>query len=103
MDSFRFGKSVQSVVVASPEGETDAAPVIIYSRKNQKKKKGSPGLRLLGKGVRSAFDAQRDFGATYETAHDRSNVKKRDGWLRDLGSNLSKAGRKAMRKLMKAL
>ena len=103
MDSFRFGKSVQSVVVGSAEGETNADPIVVYSRKKQKRKKGSPGLRLLGKGIRSAFDAQRDFGATYETAHDRSNVKKRDGWLRDLGSNLSKAGRKAMRRLLKAL
>jgi hypothetical protein len=102
MDSFRFGRSVQSVVIARVEGDEEAPAAVVYSKK-KRKKKGSAGLRVLGKAVRGAFDAQRDFGETYEAAHDRSNLKQRDGWLIDLTSNLDKAGRKATRKLLDKL
>jgi hypothetical protein len=105
MESFRFGKAVQRVVVAGAEGaegHEGAAPSVLYAKK-KRKKKGSPGLRLLGKLVRGVFHAQRDFGGTYEEAHDRSNGKKKDGWLRDLPSNVDKAGRAMMKKLRKKL
>ena len=102
MESFRFGKSVQRIVVACPEGQEGAVPAVLYTKK-KRKKKGSPGVRLLGKAVRGVVDAQRDFGGTYEEAHDRSNGKKKDGWLHDLPNNLHKAGRKAMSKLRKKL
>jgi hypothetical protein len=75
-------------------------PVALYKRKVSKKK-GTPGLRMLSKNVRRVIEVQRNFMDTYEAAHDRSNDKKRDGWLSDLPRNLTRAGRKATKKLLK--
>lgn len=95
----RFATVVERVIIDSPEGEARA---VVY-KKPKRRKKGSPGLRVLGKVLRSMLAAQRDFGAAYEAAHDKSNLAKKDGWLRDLPANLDKAGRKALRKLLKKL
>ena len=103
MESFRFGKSVRSVfVVGTGPQEDEGAPAVLYV-KEKRKKKGSPGLRQIGKAVRGAVDAQRGFGETYEMGHDRSNLKKKDGWLRDLPDNVGKAARNALKKLLKVL
>ena len=101
MDSFRFGKSVQSVVVAGAEGEQEHAAAVDYARKAHTNK-GARGLRSVGKAVRGAMTAQRAFGDTYGVAHDRSEVKHKDGWLLDLPANLARAVRKAMRGLLKS-
>ena len=100
MESFRFSSAVQKIVVADPDG--GAPPSVLYLRK-EKRKKGSPGLRTLGKAVHGAFDAQQKFSETYEAAHDRSDAENKDGWLLDLPNNLSRAARKALKKLIKQL
>ena len=80
MNSFRFGKVVEKIVIAHPDG--DAPPSVLYARKD--KKKVSPGLRTLEKAVHGAFDAQQKLSEVYESAHDRSDEEKKDGWLLDL-------------------
>lgn len=94
MDRFNFPDSVESVCGASGQ--------LIYKKK-ARKKRGAPVLRQIDGVVRGALHAQRDFNGAYESAHDASKFEKRDGWLLDLPRNLGKAGRKAMRKLLRRI
>jgi hypothetical protein len=66
----------------------------LYARK-QRRSRRSPELRGLEKLVRRLGRAHRAFGDTYVNRHQQSNRKKRDGWLRDLGDNVSRAHRNA--------
>jgi hypothetical protein len=71
---------------------------MVYSLK-KKRKKQSKGLRFLEKLVRRRAQASQAFSNEYAERHRRSNRKKRDGWLRDLGVNVFKANDKAAKKL----
>lgn len=101
MESLELNKAVEKVVIVEEGRDGEPVAVVVYQRKG-KKKKGTPGLRTIEKGVQRAVDAQRTFTDAYEAGHQQSN-EKRDGWLRDLPKNLSKAGRKAAKKLLKRI
>ena len=58
-------------------------------------KKQNKALKPVEKRLRKALRRQLRTLSAYLTLHDRSNRKKKNGWLRDLGSNMSKAGRKS--------
>ena len=64
-----------------------------------KKKKMSRGLRSFEKWTRRFGRAMNTVAGTYVGRHDRSNRKKRDGWLRDYVFNMAKANREGMKKL----
>ena len=85
---------------SSPTGETDAIP--IYRRK-RKKKKNSRKLKDFEGFTKSAFKAKQTQIDTYLDRHRKSNRKRKNGWLKDLPSNLFKANRKGFRKLRKDL
>jgi hypothetical protein len=97
----RVGKAVRQVILLSRDETDGITPTTLYRKSKRKKKKGSRGVRELDKMVKAATQSQQTFADTLLKRRKRSNRKRKDGWLRDLGQNVFKASGKSWRKLMK--
>jgi hypothetical protein len=72
----------------------------IEIKRKRKRKKQSKGIsRLFEKLARRSARADVKIAKTYLSRHRRSNRKRRDGWLRDLGYNMIRARRKGGKSL----
>jgi len=101
MPDNRLEKGVKRVtVIASPASNT-RSPVesVIVVRVEKNRKRQSKSLRGLEKLARRGAAATAGYADTYLAHHDRSNRRKRNGWLRELGVNLWRAQRAASKKL----
>jgi hypothetical protein len=100
MVDLRLPKSVKRITVLE-WGEPGRCVVVhsIRERNGKKRKKGTKALRPLERFVRKGARAQEALTTTYVRRHQRSNEKKRDGWLRDLSVNVARASTKAAKKL----
>jgi hypothetical protein len=94
----RINKSVLRVVRLERDANGNLAPTLLYKKKS-KRRKLTAGLRSLEKVVRRVAKAESSFTDTYLEKHRRSNSKRRDGWLKDLDSNLARADKKGTKKL----
>lgn len=65
----------------------------------KKKKRVSKKWRKFDKSLRRMAKAQQTTADEYLKRHERSNSKKKNGAVRDLSKNLSKASRKGRKKL----
>ena len=94
----RLSKSIRRIIQldTSPAGR---CRVVTLFKRRRKRKKSSFGLRGLEKLVRKSGEAEQTFMDTYLERHNRSNSKKRDGWVRDLNRNVYKAMSKRNKKL----
>ena len=101
MESVDLGRLARRVTVVPPKG-SGADPVLIYERA-PKKKKGTPMFRRMDKMVRGMMAAERAYAEDYLRRHEKSNCKRKDGWMRDGFYNNMRAGRKAMKELKKSL
>ena len=92
-------KSIRRIAVIQncPQGGTTRT--VVFSKKRQKRKKQSVGFASVERVVRRLSEANTDFGTDYLRRHKRSNRKKRDGWMRDLGNNVFRARRKSGKRL----
>jgi Family of unknown function (DUF6312) len=86
---------VRRIVVVGSDGQGR----LLYERETRKRKKGSPGLRQVEKLIRRGIKATQTGSDRYLERHQRSNEKRRDGWLRDLALNVAKANRKGVKVL----
>ena len=98
MELLRVGKSVRKVIKLQNDSTGKPVPVVLYE-KTGKKRKISRELQGLEKGARRIADAQNVFASTLLMRHNRSNQKRRDGWVRDLAPNVIKAARKSVKRL----
>jgi len=96
--SLRLPESVRSVIVVRPDPSGRMVSTTLHET-GTKKKKGTKKLRPLERSFVRATEGLRTFADDYLARHDRSNEKKKNGWVRDLGYNLYKADRKGMKKL----
>lgn len=87
----QFSKSVERITVLESAPGGGLRPVTLYQPAEKDKKKGSRGLREIEKLVRRVAESQQAGVNSYLERHNRSNGKKKDGWLRDLGNNVFKA------------
>lgn len=88
----------RSTATSSKHHTADA--VLVYRVKSKKKKKkGTPGLRLIEKLFRRNASARATLATDYLDRHKRSSRKRRDGWLSDLPVNLFRSRRKSMKRL----
>ena len=94
----RINKSVLKVVRLEKDANGNPAPTVLY-KKASKRKKQTGGLRGLEKVVRRYAKAESEYADAYLEKHERSNSKKKDGWLKDLAPNLARAERKGVKKL----
>ena len=101
MDQAGYGKAVKAIVALYDQADGTVTSAVLYARKRRRRKKASDNLRFLEKAVRRVADAQQGFHEAYREGHDKSNAKKRDGWVGDLPRNIERAGRKAQKLLTK--
>jgi hypothetical protein len=65
----------------------------------RKSRRGSKRLRPLEKAMRRMSNAQGAAADEYLSRHERSNRKKKNGWAKDFGKNMSRSSKKGMKKL----
>lgn len=70
---------------------------VIYKEKS--KRRVPKRWRGMEKFLRRMGAAQQTSASVYLERHERSNAKKKNGWLKDLGKNMGKARRKGTKKL----
>ncbi len=101
MMDIRVGKGIRRITLLKKNEAGAMTATTVYRAKRRKKKKGSPGVREVERVVRAMGEAQKAATDTLVKRHKRSNRKRKDGWLNDLGQNVFKASGKGLRKLMK--
>ncbi len=94
--NLRLPKCVRSVTLIAPDAS--GRLVVTNIHESEKATKGSRRLRPVEKTVRRAAEAEKAFTEAYLHGHKRSNEKKRDGWLKDLGENVMRADTKRRKK-----
>lgn len=97
-------KGVRRIVLLEKDQGGGYAPVVLFDRRFAlaigKRKKTKRKLRPLDKLVRQLADASETSASEFLARHQRSRVKKRNGWVRDLPKNFirsQKAGRKRIK------
>jgi hypothetical protein len=85
---------IKRVTVIRRDGRGQIIARDAYEGK-RKKKKQSKGLRPIERELRKILEFRSDVISNYLDRHNRSNEKRRDGWLSDLPSNMVRAVRKA--------
>lgn len=94
-----MSKLIARITVVSVDPGRQESTVIYKAKK--KKRKLSRWLRPIERLQRRGLEAQKAFSEELLARHNRSNQKRRDGYLRDGVLNLSRAQRKAMKRLRK--
>lgn len=98
MDSPRLSSSVRRVTVLRKEGSGTAIAVTVY-KKVRKRKKGVKSLRPLERATRRLVKAQERTAERYLRGHNKSNRKRKDGWIRDYVVNTARANNKGAKAL----
>jgi hypothetical protein len=98
MDMPHVSATVNRITIFDRDAAGNLQPVTIYKRRRSKKKQ-SRGLKPLERAVRMLADANDRVAGSYTSRHRRSNRKKRDGWMKDLPINLSKAANKGRKEI----
>jgi hypothetical protein len=98
MQALRLGKNVRRVTVLDRDASGATTATVVFQGKKGKRKQ-TQAFRPLEQIVRRMADAQAELGNEYVARHNRSNRKKRDGWIRDLSLNLARSSRKGAKRL----
>ena len=97
MDMPRLSKSVQRITTFEQDKGTGAfKPVVVFQRQGRSKK-GKMMFRPIERAVRMVADGADSTARSYRMRHKKSNRKRRDGWIRDMSANMSRAGRKGFK------
>jgi hypothetical protein len=99
MEKPRLGKSVIKVIQLQKDAAGNTVPVVLYRKRGHSKRKISSALKPLDTLMRRVASAQVAFANTYLDKHNRSNEKRRDGWIVDLIPNVADASRNSVKKL----
>lgn len=99
-EKMSLSKSIRKITVLRGNAKTGtASPVVIYERKESKKKSRNGLTKMIERGVRQAAQVQRDVAGEYVARHEKSAKKKKDGWMIDLPQNIQRATRKGVKKM----
>lgn len=93
-----MARFIRRITVVALDDAHHGQSTTVYKKK-KKKRKVSKFLRPFERGQRRMLRANEVFGGTLLRRHKRSNRKRRNGFLRDMGINNMKASRKAFKKL----
>ena len=100
MADLRFGDQVRSVVRLKKAPTGEVTPEVLYQREAKRgKKKSSSMLKPAQRLIRRTMEAQRASAERYLERHEKSNQKRRDGWLVDFPSNVARATRAGQKAL----
>lgn len=98
MQAPRLNKIASRVILLQTNSAGDVAPVTLFE-KDRKKKKSTSGLRGAEMVTKRVADALEASASTFAGRFRKSRRRKRDGWLRDMGSNTLKAFDSGRKKL----
>jgi hypothetical protein len=96
MDLPRLSKQIKRITVFERDAAGSLRPVVVFNRRRGKKKQ-TRALKPVERLVRTISDGNDSFAGAYARRHRKSNRKNRNGWLRDLPLNLSRAATKGMK------
>ena len=99
MEAGRLPKSVRRIVRLQPDSSGALTPVTLYEKSSTDRKKGSRLFRPVENAVRDLTDAVAKSADAYAGRHRSSNRKRKDGWLRDLNTNMTRAAEKGAKRL----
>ena len=100
MRDLRFSDTVRRVIQLRAAANGHVAPVVLYERDAARPKKGSQMVRPLERLAHRVAKSSHAQAGKYLARHERSNLKKRDGWVRDFNVNVIRAfqaGQKPLR------
>ncbi len=98
----KLPKSVKSITILKPKedgslvGGTDR---VVVKQKSSRKRQSKGIVRVWERLVRRAAKANNVYSNNYLERHNRSSRKRRDGWLRDLNTNVMRAQRKGAKEI----
>ena len=96
MQRLNIGKSVKKISIVGPRG---SGIIILHKGKKSKRKKQSKELKPFGKIVRKMSKDNLKSAKSFDKNNKKSDRKKKDGWMKDLSKNMSKANKnKSMKK-----
>lgn len=95
MEPLTVDSDVHSITFlkARPDGDYDVTRLTPEGRRRRQSRR----LRPLERYMRKMVEAQANAALTYLARHERSNRRKRNGWLWDIGENIYRAGKTARR------
>ena len=96
MDLPRLSKQIKRITVFERDAAGSLRPVVVFNRRRSKKKQ-TRALKPVERLVRTMSDGNDSFASNYARRHRKSNRKNRNGWLRDLPLNLSRAATKGLK------
>jgi hypothetical protein len=99
MSDLRFSDTVRSVIQLTRTTAGEITPEVLYERERRGGKKGSALLKPADRVLRRVVQAQEASAAKYLARHEKSNGRRRDGWLSDLPVNIARAGRAGQKAL----
>ncbi len=91
MDAERLPKSVKEIVQLHSDGSGALSATTIFTRRSTNRPKGSFWLRPMERAVHNMADASATLAQEYVRGHQRSNLKRRDGWVRDVNANMMRS------------
>ncbi len=80
-------------------GSSDTSTAVVIKPKRKKKKHSKGLIKIWERLARRSADANQRAYDDYASRHERSNRKRRDGWLRDYSYNWLRAQREGGKKL----
>jgi Family of unknown function (DUF6312) len=98
MAELLFGKNVRSISGLETDHFGRLRSFRIYRKKAKKKRKISWLLRPQEKALRRRAVAESTFADEYLRRHEKSAKKKRNGFLKDMPTNMESAYRKAFKR-----
>lgn len=93
MEPISVDNDVRSITFL--KARTDGDYDVTHLTPEGKRKRQSRTVRPLERAMRKLAQAQANAAMVYLARHERSNRRKRNGWLWDLGTNMTKASRAA--------
>lgn len=88
----KFIKSITVLHADSGQSENSEGERVVVKAKRKRKKQSKGLIRIWERIVRQTAKSAAKTAETYEDRHERSNRKRRDGWLRDYSYNMLRAG-----------
>jgi hypothetical protein len=98
MDMHRLPSSIRRITALAKDDTGATVARTIYEKEGGKRK-STPAFRPAERAVRRLVRSTDAWASSYASRHDKSNAKKRDGWLRDFNVNAVKATRTGLKKL----
>ncbi len=91
-------KGLKSAFIISDGGANGPTKTVLYKEERRKRKVSKP-WRKIEKVVRRLTKAQGAASQEYLERHERANERKKNGWIKKMGTNVQKSLKRGLKKL----